>query len=124
LRVSVAETLAPGPRDVVVTMPDSTTAMCVGCFVVLPPPVISSVTPNVLPRSTTQTVEISGSNYSTWGLTVSVSGAGVSVTGVTRVSATLLRVTVTVASDAPIGARSIAVRNGDQGVARAPVTVT
>jgi hypothetical protein len=123
LQISVAETLSPGPRDVVVTLPGGSIGSCAGCFTVLPPPVVTSVTPNSWTRGSTQTIDIVGSNFSTWGLTVAVNGTGVTVTGVTRVSATLLRATVTVASTAPSGSRLLTVRNGDQGVARTPVTI-
>jgi hypothetical protein len=124
LAVSVPETMAPGPRDVTVTAPDGSVAVLAGGFTVLPPPVISAVSPNSWSRGSTQTVEISGSNFSSWGLTVGMSGTGVTVSGVTRVSATLARATITVASGAATGSRSLTVRNGDQGLARTPVTIT
>jgi hypothetical protein len=124
LKISVAETLTPGLRDVVVTLPGGSVGLCVGCFTVLPPPVVTSVTPNSWAVGSTQSIDIVGSNFSTWGLTVSVNGSGVTVSGVSRVSATLLRATVTVAPNASTGTRVLTVRNGDQGVARTPVTIS
>ena len=123
LKVSVAEFLVAGPRNVTVTLPGGGVATCAGCFSVLPPPVITSVSPSSWVPGSTQTIEISGSNFATWGVSVAVNGSGVTVSGVTRVSSTLMRATVVVAPGAALGERSLSVRNGDQGIGRFPVSV-
>jgi hypothetical protein len=124
IRVSIPETQTAGPRNVSVTAPDGTTSTCTGCYSVAPPPVIGGVTPSTWARSSSQTVDIAGSSFLSWGVTVSVSGTGVTVSGVTRISASLVRATVTVASDAGAGARTLTLRNGDQGLARFNVAVS
>jgi hypothetical protein len=124
LGVSVPEAAPPGPRDVTVRAPDGTSIVRSGGFVVLPPPVVNDVSPSAWARGASFTVEILGSNFSSWGLSVAVSGTGVTVSGVVRVSASLVRASIAVASTAAAGVRTLTVRNGDQGIARSSVTLT
>jgi hypothetical protein len=121
--VSVPESAAPGPRDVTVTAPDGSSVILPNGFTVLPPPVITGVVPNSWTRGSSVAIEISGSNFSSWGLNVGVNGTGVSTSNIVRSSSTTVRATITVAATASSGARTLTVRNGDQGLARTTVTV-
>jgi hypothetical protein len=114
ITVSVASNAQLGSGDVSVTVPGSGTAVCSGCFTVNPGPTISTVSPTTLARGQATVVDIVGTQFNT-GATVAVSGTGVTAGAVTRVDATHLRVTLTVASSAATGARSITVTNTDAG---------
>jgi CSLREA domain-containing protein len=124
-KLSVDLTAAVGTRDVTVSNPDGTSGSCAGCFTVSAAPVVTSVSPSSLARGATNAVlDIFGSGFVS-GAKVSFAGTGVTVASVTRVDATHLRATVSVASTATTGAHSITVINPDQGTATGSgITVT
>ena len=114
VKVSVASTADLGAGDVTVTVPGGGTAICAACFTVNPGPTITSVTPNTVGRGQAVVVDILGSNFNT-GVTVTISGTGVTVGPVTRIDATHIRVTLTAASTAATGPRALTVTNTDAG---------
>jgi hypothetical protein len=121
LKVSVAPAAAVGPRDVVVTTPAGT-GTCSGCFNVAVAPTVSGATPNAWNRPSSGVLEIAGANF-TGSVAVSVSGSGVTVGTVTRVSSTLVRANLTVAANAELGQRTVTLRNGDAGRGYTAITI-
>ncbi|HEY0518402.1 MAG TPA: fibronectin type III domain-containing protein [Ilumatobacteraceae bacterium] len=114
VKISVAANATVGPSDVTVTVPGNGSAQCAGCFVVSAGPTITSVSPNTVARGQAVPIDIVGTTFNT-GATVTISGTGVTVGTVTRVDATHLRVTLTAASTATVGPRSLTVTNTDAG---------
>ncbi|HEY7135452.1 MAG TPA: hypothetical protein VIB48_10315 [Acidimicrobiia bacterium] len=116
LNVSVAATAALGARDVTVTNAGGLAGTLTGGFTVAGPlPTVTSLSPNAFGRGATNAATtITGTNFVT-GATVTVSGTGVTVSGVTFNSATSLSALVTVSSTAATGARTVTVRNPDGG---------
>ncbi|HSH60677.1 MAG TPA: hypothetical protein VK988_13760 [Acidimicrobiales bacterium] len=89
-------------------------------------PTVSSTSPSSLPQgSAAQNVTISGTNFAS-GATASFSGTGVSVNSTTFQNTTTVVANVTVASDAPGGARNVTVTNpgGASGSCSGCFTVT
>ncbi|MEY2444483.1 MAG: hypothetical protein QOE00_1063 [Ilumatobacteraceae bacterium] len=114
VKLSINSNAQLGASDVTVTVPGNGSAACSSCFTVNPGPTISSVAPTTIARGQATVVDILGSQFNT-GATLILSGTGVTAGAVTRVDATHLRVTLTVASTAPTGPRSITVTNTDAG---------
>jgi peptidoglycan/xylan/chitin deacetylase (PgdA/CDA1 family) len=108
LSVSAAADAATGPRDVVVQNANGSAGTCAGCLVVVQGPRIDSVSPRTVPRRKNTTVTLLGAHFDNEML-VSVSGSGVSIGTVKRVSATELTVALKVLPTAPVGPRSITV---------------
>jgi hypothetical protein len=121
LKVSVAPEATIGPRDVVVTTPAGT-GTCSGCFNVAAAPTVSGATPDTWNRPSSGVLEIAGANF-TGSMAVSVTGSGVTVGTVTRVSSTLVRANLTVAANAELGQRTVTVRNGDGGRGYTTITI-
>lgn len=112
--VTVGASAALGGRDVIVTNPDTGTTTCVGCFTVNAKPTIGTLTPSARPRGTTgATVLLAGTGFQPRAV-VTVSGTGVDAR-VVSVSPTQLELSVTVASGAVTGNRSVTVTNPDAG---------
>jgi quinohemoprotein amine dehydrogenase alpha subunit-like protein len=116
LNLSVASTATLGARDVTVTNPGALAGTLTGGFTVAGPlPTVTSLSPNAFGRGATNAATtITGTNFVN-GATVTVSGTGVTVSGVTFNSATSLSGLVTVSSTATTGARTVTVRNPDGG---------
>lgn len=121
--VTVAPDAAAGDRDVVVRDLNGggvsvARGTCGACFNVAGLPTISPLSPSVLGQGATAiTVTIPGSNFQT-GATVAFTGTGVTVNGSpNRVSASELRISVTVAPGAATGSREVRVTNPDGGTA-------
>ncbi|MBV8960543.1 MAG: IPT/TIG domain-containing protein, partial [Actinobacteria bacterium] len=115
---TVAGNAPTGARDVTVTRPDSQTAKCTGCFTISAAPTVSNITPNTGAQgSTIQNVNIAGTGFAN-GATPSFSGTGVTVSNVTFNSPTQITATVTIASNAPVGARDVIVTNPDGGTGK------
>jgi len=113
ITVSVASNAAAGPRAVTVTNPDLGKGSCSACFSVSPGPAVTSVSPGTLARGSSQTVTVNGANFAS---NASLSlGAGISVTAVTVADASRITATVTVASTAAVGPRTVTVTNPDGG---------
>ncbi len=114
VKISIASNAQLGAGNVTVTVPGGASATCAGCFTVSPGPTITSVAPSTVARGQAVAVDIVGTTFNT-GVTVTISGTGVTVGPVTRIDATHLRVTLTAASTAPVGARAVTVTNTDAG---------
>jgi hypothetical protein len=128
LNLSVAPDAAIGPRDVFLRNTDGGRTTRVDGFTVNQGPVVSTLTPSSLGQgASSQVITIDGAGFSTgsWSTsTVTFSGSGISVSSVTRVSANQLKATVSVASNAAVGARTVTVRNpSDNGTTTAAFTV-
>ena len=87
VKVSVATNAQLGAGDVTVTVPGNASATCGGCFTVNPGPTITSVAPSTVARGQAVPVDIVGTMFNT-GVTVSISGTGVTVGPVTRIDST------------------------------------
>jgi CSLREA domain-containing protein len=122
-QVSVASNATLGAADVTITVPGSGAATCAGCFVVNPGPTVSSVSPSSVARGQAVPVDIVGTTFNT-AVTVTISTTDVTVGPVTRVDATHVRVTLTAASTAVVGARSLTITNTDAGKVTAANVVT
>jgi hypothetical protein len=112
--ISTAAAAAAGPRDVVVTNADAGSGTCGGCLTVTPPPTVTSMTPSTLGPGALRTVTVNGANFAN-GVKVSFAGSGAAATAVTYVSDSQLQVTVSVASNAAAGQRTVTVTNPDLG---------
>jgi Invasin, domain 3/IPT/TIG domain/Quinohemoprotein amine dehydrogenase, alpha subunit domain III len=112
--ISSAAGAAAGPRDVVVTNADAGSGTCSGCLTVTPPPTVTAMTPRTLGPGALRTVTVDGANFAS-GVKVSFAGSGAAATAVTFVSDTQLQVTVSVASNATAGPRTVMVTNPDLG---------
>jgi plastocyanin len=114
--VKVAATAATGTRDVTVTDPaGGGSGTCTGCLTIDAGPVPTSASPNTLARgATNKTVLLSGAGFVTHSK-AKFKGTGVTISQTAFVSSTQLRLTVTVASNAPTGARTVTVSNPDGG---------
>ncbi len=86
------------------------------------PPTLTAVSPNGGFRGTTVNVTLTGTNFSTLGSTVSVSGNGITISNVTVQSATTITATLAIANTAATGGRSVTVTTG--GIQTGPVTFT
>jgi hypothetical protein len=117
--ISTAAAAAAGPRDVVVTNADAGSGTCGGCLSVTPPPTVTSMTPSTLGPGAVRTVTVNGANFAS-GVKVSFAGSGAAATAVTYVSDSQLQVTVSVASNAAAGQRTVTVTNPDLGKSSCP----
>ncbi|MCU1458201.1 MAG: hypothetical protein JWL73_2293 [Actinomycetia bacterium] len=116
-RITVAANAAIGSRNVKVTNPDGTSATSVGAFSVAGAPTITSVSPNSANRgSNNLQVTINGTNFAS-GVTATISGNGITVNSVNRLSATQVRLSVTIAGNANRNSRNVSVINPDGGIA-------
>ena len=113
LSVSVSPTATVGKTNMTVTNPNGGTTTC-SCFTVDAAPTVTTATPGSLPRSTTnKPVVITGTGF--------VSGAsagfgpGVTVASTVWNSSTKLTATISVATNATIGTRTVTVSNPDKG---------
>jgi len=77
-------------------------------FTILPPVQVTAVTPGTGPRGTAVTVTITGQSFRA-GDTVSVSGDGITVSGVTVLSSSQIQATFTIDPAATLGPRDVTV---------------
>jgi hypothetical protein len=116
MSLTVSATAALGLRDVTVINPDGGRGTCTQCLRVMNrAATVTSVSPNSRGQgASNQAIVITGanfaSNFTTGGGTVSF-GSGITVTSVTRNSATQLTVRITVSATATIGSRNVIVTN-------------
>jgi hypothetical protein len=128
VNLSVAPGAATGARDVTLRNSDGGRTTKLNGFTVNPGPTVTSLNPNSRGQgAASQSIVIDGANFSTGTWTtsnVTFSGSGITVNAVTRNSAIKLTVTITVASNATTGARTVTVRNpSDNGTATSAFTV-
>ena len=99
---------AVGPRIVTVTTAGGTSAPQ-GFTISLPPPTLTSVSPNQGIRGTTVAVTLTGTNFVVGATTVAVAGGGVTVTNVIVGSSTSLTASFVLDLAAAAGPRSVTV---------------
>lgn len=117
--LTVNVTLAPdapiGARSITVTNPDGGRGVCAECFTVTAKPSVTSLSPNAGGQTAShQIVTITGRDFADK-TSVAFSGTGITVHSLTRDNATRLTLDLSVATDAPTGARDVTVTNPDQG---------
>jgi hypothetical protein len=119
--LSVAGSAKTGDRTIRVTNPDGASVTCSTCFAVSAAPALKSASPSSLaPGVKNVTVVLSGSRFKS-GAAVAISGAGVKVVSMHVVSASEIKLTLTVAAKAKIGARTVTVTNPDGGTAQSKI---
>jgi hypothetical protein len=101
VKLSVGSGAALGSYTVKIVNPDGGVGRCTACFTVTQGPVLSSIAPSVVTRSSTQSVTLSG-NFFAAGATVS-GPTGVTFSNVVVSSATTITATITVSPTAPTG---------------------
>jgi hypothetical protein len=114
VEVHVDAATRTGPRDLVLVAQDGTEAICPGCLVVTPAPVVSGLTPASAYPGDVVKGTITGRGFLE-GARVSFGGEGITVGPVTVASPTTLEVDVTIGASAPSTRRSVTVTNPDGG---------
>jgi PKD repeat protein len=114
--LSISATATVGVRNVTVTNPDAQNATLTSGFsvtaAVLPPPSLSSVTPNTGAQGQNLTsVSITGSNFQN--LATCSFGAGITVNSCAFTSATQLTANLSISATATVGVRNVTVINPD-----------
>ncbi|MEX2555257.1 MAG: hypothetical protein WEB06_06465 [Actinomycetota bacterium] len=115
VNITISGTAPTGARNVTVTNTDAQSGTCTGCFTVTAKPNVTDVVPDSLALGATEAdVSVIGTGFQST-TTVGFSGTGITVNGTTFVNATKIVVNVTLAPDAPVGARNVTVTNLDGG---------
>ncbi|MBA2553452.1 MAG: hypothetical protein H0V10_07125, partial [Geodermatophilaceae bacterium] len=104
-----------GPNDVTVTNPGIGSDSCLACLTVVPRPQPLSASPVLATGATAATVTITGTAFKPGSVVNITGGSGVTLT-TTYVSATTLRLSVTVFKTATLGVYDVKVINPDGGV--------
>lgn len=104
-----------GPNDVTVTNPGLGSDTCAGCLTVVPRPQPMSASPSLATGATAAIVTVTGTDFKPGSSVNLTGGSGVTLTH-TYVSATTLRLSVTVFRTATIGDYDIRVVNPDGGI--------
>jgi hypothetical protein len=112
--ITVESGAAAGARTVTVTNPNGAVGSLAGAFTVNPGPTVEATSPGSGDQGGTQNVVVKGAGFVN-GATASFSGAGITINSTTFVSATQLKLSVTIASGASIGGRAVTVTNPDAG---------
>jgi Quinohemoprotein amine dehydrogenase, alpha subunit domain III len=117
IAVAVSTSATAGADALTVHNPDGASAACSRCLTIDPAPALHSVSPASLPAGAAKkTLKLTGSGYQP-GASVQITGGGVTVNTLTVSGATDIQLTVTVASNAASGARTITISNPDGGKA-------
>ena len=87
-----------------------------------PPPTLASISPNNGVQGQSVPVTLTGTNFVA-GATIALSGAGITVSNTTVVSATQITATFTIAANAATGAQNVAVTTSDGTSGAQPFTV-
>ncbi|MDO8475208.1 MAG: kelch repeat-containing protein, partial [Candidatus Rokubacteria bacterium] len=108
--IPAGDIASPGSRTITVFTPSPGGGTSSGLTLTVtgPAPTVASITPNQGPPGTTVPVTITGTGFVA-GAAVSLSGTGITVSGVSVSSATQLAATLTIASGAALGARDVTV---------------
>lgn len=104
-----------GPNDVTVTNPGIGSDTCAGCLRVVPRPQPTSASPALAIGATAATVTVTGTDFTPGSTANLTGGSGVTLT-TSYVSATTLRLSVTVFKTATIGGYDVKVTNPDGGL--------
>jgi hypothetical protein len=123
---SIAANAPANARNVTVTVPGNGTSNSVTFNVQTPPtPTLTLIAPNTGARGTSVAVTLTGSNFTTTGTTVNVSGVGVTATGVTVVSATQITANFVITGSAGLGNHGVSVTTpGGTSTPTVPFSVT
>jgi hypothetical protein len=124
--VTVSTSATAGTRDVIVTNPDTQTGTGTGLFTVGARPTVTSAAPATGAQGAANLdVTITGTNFvAGTPLAAVFSGTGITVNSTTFVDATHITANITIDATATLGARTITVTNGDQGVSSSGGTFT
>jgi sulfopyruvate decarboxylase TPP-binding subunit len=116
--IDITSGATTGARDVIVTNPDGATpATCTDCFTINAKPTVTSADPASRGQGAAdQDITINGSGFVDGDALDASFGNGITVNGVTFVSAGELTVNISVDPAATTGTRNIAITNGDAGV--------
>jgi hypothetical protein len=116
--ISIESGAATGKRSVTVTNGDAGTATGNEVFTVNAKPTVTSTSPSSRGQgATSQSVIIKGSGFVSGASLASSFGAGITVSSTTFKSSTELTAVISIESGAATGTRTVAVTNGDAGVA-------
>lgn len=110
------------PRNLTMTTPVATSAPVAISVVNPPAPSAASIAPSAGLRGAAVPVTVMGTNFTTTGTTMAVSGNGITVSGVTVVNSTTLNATLTVAVGTSLSSRNVTVTT--PGGTSNPVTFT
>jgi surface antigen len=121
ITLSVGARAKVGARTLTVTNPDGASASCSTCFNVTAVPRLNSASPSSLsPGAQSVEVVLAGSGFQS-GAIVAVAGGGVLLVSVDVIDGAKIELTLTVASGAMAGVRTITVTNPDGGTVRAGI---
>jgi hypothetical protein len=113
--LTAASTAVTGSRNLTVTNVDGQSATCFNCFTVVGPPRAAGLFPAQRAGGlSSQNIDIVGSGFDNT-TTVAFSGSGITQNSLQRISSTNLRVNITTAPDAALGARDVTFNNTDNG---------
>jgi hypothetical protein len=116
--LNIAANAAPGPVNVTVAGSTSSVLFTVTAA----GPVLSAISPATGTQGATVAVTLTGSGFAT-DATVSVSGAGVTVSGVSVIDSAHIAATLNVAANAAPGPVNVTVSSGGRTTAAVPFTV-
>lgn len=100
-----ADSLAPiGPYTMLISSHGSSIVR--ELTIILPPPALVGISPNIGSQGSSGVFNITGRNFGP-GTSIALSGTGVTVSDINVVAENLVTARITVASDAPLGARTL-----------------
>src|SRR4029077_16029787 len=105
---TIAANAATGAQNITVTTSGGTSNPQIFPVNLLLPPTLTSISPNSGVQGQGVAVTLTGTNFAA-GATIGVSGAGITVSNTTVVSATQITATFTIAANAATGAQNITV---------------
>ncbi len=120
---TIAATAAGTARNVTVTAPGGVSNSVPFTVVIPPAPTLNSVAPPIGVRGAAVPVTLAGTNFISGASSVAVSGAGVTVSGVTFGSAETLNATFTISTTAALTARTVTVTTPGGASNTVPFTV-
>ena len=123
--ITIEAGASTGARSVTVTNPDFGSGSLASAFTVNNAPSIESLSPSSRAQGATgQTIVVKGANFESGaGLAVSLSGTGITVNSTSFVSTTQVSANISIAPNAPTGARTLTLTNPDATTATATFTV-
>ncbi len=129
VKLVIGATATPGPRSIVVTNPDGGSVTCASCLTITPAPRITAVSPSAVSPGISTAITVTGTGFEP---RVKVTAPKKVVLKATYVSSTQVDVIAMPKDDAPLGVRTLKVRNPDFGKSSChnclsvlpPVTVT
>ncbi|MFC1484982.1 IPT/TIG domain-containing protein [bacterium] len=113
LTISVASSAIEGPSAVIITNPNTLPVTKASAFTVTKAPVVTSIAPaQIAQGAVDQDITVTGANIQDSTSTkVEISGTGITISSTVVIGETSLRMTISVAKTAAVGARDIVVTN-------------